>query len=568
MLIPLIKNISVFLCAFLIFFNFPATCYEDKESLLKRYQLSKQIFKFSNNTIKLTVSQNEGISCQANDYIQNKQKLITIPKNLTLCPYYLFPFKFEIISYLLEIPMLKESLNSDQKVSVYVLTYYLLYYMYADKEKIKNYLTEKKFMHYINLDEIDESLKDYFPKQIPGSVLLQEEHILLLKSIGYPIRTIDDIKLIFNSIKFKIQNSEHMELLMPWISNFDTFKWAYSMVMSRSFTVRFENYLLLEGVDLKNPKNAKNAKFFNSNPNFKKNYEINKHIAPTGTACFIPFVDLLNHYQPQITNLKEKRDIFIEAEEGKYVYRASYDYSPGQELLHTYNHDPTNYVLFTHYGFVISNNIFNFYTTKVIDNTFLSHSQIKLCRELKCVDPKLILDYQKQIPIERHYQVRVDQINESLINYARVVHLELDNTYDEGSILKMFLNNGKFSSNNELKAWVYYFKSIFNVDIKIRGLLQTSIIKCQKMRNKLRHIEKYWVEKNLNINHNININTENIFNDNTKTTEYNRIKIYENIYLVDISYRKLVIKHLLASINQVILNSYGDLENIKKKYFI
>lgn len=565
MLIPLNKKISVFLFAILILFLYSTNCYEDKESLLKRYKLSKKISKFSNNTIKLTVSQSNGISCQANDYIQNLQKLITIPKNLTLCAYYLFPFKYEIISYLFEIPMLKESLNSDQKLSVYLLSYYLLYYMYADKEKIRNYLNEKKLMHYKNFDEIDESLKDYFPKQIPGSVLLHDENILLLNSIGYPI--IDELKLVFNSINLKIQNSEHKEYLMPWTSNLDHFKWAFSMVMSRSFTIKLEKYLLLEGVDLKNPNNPKNAKFFKSNPIFKKNYEVNKNIAPTGTGCLIPFVDLLNHYQPQFTNLKDQRDIIIEVEEGNYVYHASHDYSPGQELLHTYNHDPTNYVLFTHYGFVISYNIFNFYTTKIKDNTFLSDSQIKLCRELKCLDPKLSLENQKQNPIERHYQIRVDQINESLINYARVVHLELGNFHENSSYLKMFINNGKFSSENEVKAWVYYFKSIFKLDTKISDLLGKSIKECQKTRNKLRNIEKYWLEKNLFIKHNLNSIGENVYID-TKTTESNRLKNYENIYLVDISYRKIVIKHLLGSINQGILNIHSDLENIKKQYFI
>jgi hypothetical protein len=531
----LFKKVSIFLFSLFMLLNL-TNCYEDKESLLKRFNISNQISKFSNNTIKLSVSQSEGISCLANDFIEFRKKLITVPKNYTLCSFYLFPFKYEILSYMLELPGLKETTKSNQKVSIFLLSYYLLYYLHAPKEEIKNYIKQKKLSQYYNCDDIDDILREYFPKEIPGSGLLSNEHNDLLRSLGYPVPYEDQLEKVFTYINKKIISSEHKDIILPWTNNFRHFKWAYTMIVSRSFTQKTESYLKLEGLD-------GNKKLDSST---KKNYDVNKFISPPniGAPCLIPFVDLINHYQPQYTDLREKRALYVEAEKGNFVYFASHGYTPGQEISHTYHNDPTNIILFVHYGFVLPNNVFNTYKITVRDYTILSNSQFQLCRELKCVDAKL--KDPRHISSARYYDARVSSIDEGLINYGRVVHLE--NDFDKSSALKTFANKGEFSLENEIQAWTYYFKCFYNFDRKMSNLVERSIKECQKSRNKVRNIEDYWV------------------NEDTKTTEYNRIKTNENIYLLDVSYKKIVIRQMLGSLNQVILNTNRDLENMKIKY--
>jgi hypothetical protein len=286
----LLKKVLVFLFSLFLLLSF-SYCYEDKEFLQKRFDISKQISKYSNNTIKLRVSQSEGISCLANEFIEDNQKLITVPKKFTLCSYYLFPFKYEILSYMLELPGLKDTIKSNQKVSMFLLSYYLLYSLNAPKEKIKNYIKEKKLAKYYNCDEVDDILKDYFPKEIPGSAQLSKEHYDLFRSLGYPVPQDDQLERVFTHIKNKILSSEHKDVIITWTDNLRQFKWAYTMIASRCITLSLQSHLILDGIDLSK----------NLHPSTKKNYEVNKFISPpnVGAPCLIAFVDLLNHYQPK-----------------------------------------------------------------------------------------------------------------------------------------------------------------------------------------------------------------------------------------------------------------------------
>jgi len=74
--------------------------FEDKESLSKRLKFYNDVRKYSNNTIIMKYSSEQGLYTEANDYIEVGQPYFKIARKLTLCAYYLFPFKFEIISFL------------------------------------------------------------------------------------------------------------------------------------------------------------------------------------------------------------------------------------------------------------------------------------------------------------------------------------------------------------------------------------------------------------------------------------------------------------------------------------
>ncbi len=99
--------------------------------------------------------------------------------------------------------------------------------MYADKTKIKEYIKEKKLAQYYDIDNLDENfIKDYLPKEILGSEMILDEHKIELRKLGQPVEMIDELQIVFNHVNKKFRNSEHKEVVLPWISNLRQIKWA------------------------------------------------------------------------------------------------------------------------------------------------------------------------------------------------------------------------------------------------------------------------------------------------------------------------------------------------------
>lgn len=531
------KNVYLFyFCLFLIITL--SKCFEDKKSLIERYNLSKQISKYSNNKIKISASQTQGISCFANDFIKHQQILISIPKNLTLCPYYLFPFKYELISYILETPGIKDMLKSKRKLSFYLLSYYLLFQLFAPKEKIKKYIIEKNMTQYYNCEEIDDILKDYFPKDISGYLNLSDEHFKLINSLGYEFPVNDEMEIVFKYVYSKFYNSDNNSVVIPWVGNINHFRWAYSIILTRSIHIELNMYLILNDIDF-----TKNV-----HASIKKNYNVNNKFFSRGSICLIAFIDLINHNQPQETNTGLiTRDILINTEKGYFINGASSDYNPGEEIQFTYIEEVNNLKLFRNYGFVLPNNNFNIIVVSINDNNMFSMSQINLCREINCYDLKI--QNPENISTTKIYEARLSRLEDKILNYARVKYL--DPAFDINSVVKKLNINGKISTENEIKSLEFYFILFNSIMGDVNAKLENSIKKCQKYRVMLRNIENYWLY---------------LQNEDSKIIEHNRIKGFANIYLLDVSYKKIIIKHRLGSIDRLILNIKSDLDNIKSKF--
>ncbi len=48
--------------------------------------------------------------------------------------------------------------------------------------------------------------------------------------------------------------------------------------------------------------------------------------------------------------------------------------------------------------------------------------------------------------------------------------------------------------------------------------------------------------------------------------EKNKIKLFEDIYTMDLSYKIIIQRHLKGSLNNLIANTHKDLKDIKSKY--
>jgi hypothetical protein len=157
----------------------------------------KLISKYSDNKIKVGVTPNKDLACISNDYLDYSENILNVPKELSLCPYYLFPFKYEIIEFLKAVDDLKDTIGKDQKFSLYILTYYLLYFMYAPKKSIDNYILQNKLEKYYNCDIIDDNLKDAFPNLVLNSATLEARHYEKMKKMGYNLDVRSELATIF-----------------------------------------------------------------------------------------------------------------------------------------------------------------------------------------------------------------------------------------------------------------------------------------------------------------------------------------------------------------------------------
>lgn len=518
------------------------TAYEDKESIRKRVSFYKQIENYSNDLISATVDKEKGLYCKAKTFVSNNQKTLEVPMNQAICPHFLFPFKFEIVEMLNNIKNLTNTVGKEQKLSVFVLVYNILYQLYANKKFVKDYIKEKELVQYENLkiQEIN-NIEDSFPKIILRKSTLEYDHYRLLSMKKLANEAPDELVFIYKSVLYQVTQNDHMEAIFHWISSFDNFKHAYGIVMSRAMTLRLNEYYVL--LDLKNNQ-------FKYNEIERKNLDINQYMCKNvGCPCIILFIDLCNHYQPQFTDLRDKRPIVLDTIVGYFQNSATKNYDMGEEINFTYTNDPNNKVLFMNYGFTIPNNIFNLYKLQVMDEVTLNQFQLKLCGELHCFDNASASDT-SVIPSIRQYTFKYNSFNENLINYAKVKSLKNKDLEKSSysSLLKSIKSNAIISDNHEIASWVYYLQILRGDFISSsKASLKDSIKNGQIYRDKRRALEKEWRDEEY------------------QRKSWRDLRHYDLIYDMDISYKRIVLVNILHSENKLIKTIHSDIIGNMKK---
>ena len=84
-----------------------------------------------------------------------------------------------------------------------------MFYYFAQKIK-EDYPFAEFSPELLCLDE--NFLKQYFPKEIPGSEMILEEHKIELRKLGWPVPIRDELQTVFNHVNNKFRNSEHSEV--------------------------------------------------------------------------------------------------------------------------------------------------------------------------------------------------------------------------------------------------------------------------------------------------------------------------------------------------------------------
>lgn len=510
--------------------------YETKQEIEKRSRFYKQISNYSNGKLEAAYDPKSGFYCKAVDYITRGTPLLKIPKEYAMCPHFNFPFKFEITEWIMNCKGLKETLGLEQKVSVYVLVFQILYHLYANKPSVNQYIEENNLERYKNLNDSIEGLEDTFPKVVLGKSTLEPSHFVYLNKKGLINETGQELELVFVDVLKQINASPHVIAMYHWTQSFNKFKFAYGIVMSRSMTLRLTEYFKLIDYKEKSPKYQ---------PHEVDNIKINQKICETvGCPCIILFIDLCNHYQPKFRDMRDRSAIILDTDKGYFINTTPKTYDIGDEVSFTYSNDSTSLAIFMHYGFTIKDNVLNFLRFKIKDTYTLPLPNFNLCKELGCVEVSAKDPY--SVPSERYYSFYLNQINDQLLNLSKVRFLSEAEAKDSKTI-KNIRNKLPISFKNEIASWIYYLNKL-RADIeRIKPSYLESIKETQHFRNELNLVEKKWKS------------------DEEYRLNWLKIKQYEQIAELDISYKRIGINNLIGVKKQIIKVLHEDILNIKAK---
>ncbi len=518
----------------------PTLSYETKASHDRRFNFFNKVSELSNNTLYVSNNTVGGLGLRTSIFTSPKQLAFKVPRNMTMSPYNNFPFKFEFIDFLLEIPDLQNTLGREQQVSVFVLTYYLMYYLYAPKDKIRQYIIDNKIEEYYNLPEVSEEMKDAYPEIVTNAVSMEDEHYKELNHLGYNLDRRNFLNGVFSHINYKFYKNKHSIMVVPWISKIESFLHCYGLVMSRSMTLRLSEYYVIS--DYKERRKTMGKWEIH---NEEKNKMIGQN---TGVPAMISFIDLTNHYQPKYLNNKDRRFIYIDAEKGYIVHKFSQYSKPGDELLYSYSSDPSNANLYNNYGIVIKDNFFNIMSIKVVDKTAdtFTASQIGLCKEMNCLyDPNTV--EAEKMHKEFRVNTRSMEICKFLINYARVKYLKGD--FIKKLIMKKLITGNPISFDNEMNAWLFYMRMYMINMVSDNLPINRSIENLQLFRKKVKQLEENWDDKNVDM-----------------MDEWKNAAFHLKNFEFDISFKKILLTHLNVSLDKIITTVKTDLDDIKRKY--
>jgi hypothetical protein len=520
----------------------------------KRIKFASKLKKISNNKMTFSYNKISGIYCLANDFIKKGSYLYDIPKSLTINPYYLFPYKFEIMDILLKLNTIQNSLEKDQKLATYLLVFQYLIYRYPAKISLKKSIEINKFFDYYNYFEPDNSIFDSYPNFVSSLYNSDEENIYILKQMKISHYQINELKEIYDYCFFEISKEQKLMELIFIIKDFKTFKEAYALIMSRSMTIALKDYLILEGLDKSN-KNTTSASVSYSNSDsdsipisIKKNNQRNLVIGRNGSPALISFIELCNHGQPKFFNEKNKNKeinnnnnrnfIHISIKKGSYVHKSSNFYRPGEEIVFNYLHNPTSFYLSLNYGFILKKNIFDIYLIKIKDFALINKNQENLCK---------ILDCSSSVNLSNN------GLNENLLNYGRIKFFR-KNILDEEILNK--LNKDKiffFSNENEIASYIHYF-NILKFELMIE---HKNIMECFSGGTGVKLALKIIEE-----NHNLKKEKLKL----KILNKWKKLKLKETIYDLAFLSKNILIINTEKILNNIIKINSQEIINIKENY--
>lgn len=534
------KSLSTisFIVLFCILFTLinPILSFDTPVNMEERFRHASKLQKVSNNKIRYGYDQQMGIYCVANDFIKAKEFLYDVPKSMSISPLYIFPFKFEILDILKEIPIIQQSIGRDQTLASYMLLFQVLIYRYAPLNSLKRYIRDHDFSDYYDFFEPDEEMYESFPKFVPSLYNYGEEDVNLLIKTKLGYTKLKELGIVYEHVNSKLIEKFWAVDLIHAFSDLKVFQETYALVISRTMTINMNEFYLIEGYTENTP---------GLTPLQKKNIQINKEQAKNGIPTVISYIDICNHSQPKSFPGRNKNIISITAKKGFFSHFSSSDFKPGEEYVFNYTFNPQTLALSLNYGFTLKKNIFDLTEVTVKDNYTFSMDQINLCREIGCFPTDIRTP--GQITKERKETISYNQLNENLLNYGRVRALK--GKIDNKKLYKKLMQDKFFSKSNELSSYIFYFNQIKDELKSEQNILLEVIHEGSVFKQKLKNVENLYSDED----------PESIINWK-KTTVRNLI--YETAFHL----KYMLVVHSNKILEKIIQKNNDGIQNIKAKY--
>lgn len=510
---------------------------ETKESLERRIKFHSKLRQISNNKMSYGYSEEMGFFCKANDYIPEFQHLFDVPKNMAITPYDIFPFKFEIMEMLANIPEVKETIDKDQTLYSYLFTMQILLYKYAPRITMDKLIRELEYKDYYEYPRPSEEIWDAHPDLVSSIYNYGEEdtHILIRLKLGFS--TIRSMGIIFETLARSIQKTPWGHLIFHQLSDFRTFQSIYALIQSRTMTLHFDDYLKLEGITENDPKLT---------PVQKRNIIMTrKYGIRTGYPTIVSYVDICNHRSTEYINQKNKNFIRLGTKKGHYVHLSGSNWKPGDEIVFNYSPAGTSPHFAASYGFVTKKNIHDINEINIKDNYNFSMEQINLCREIGCF--KFDVKIPSHIHKERKEIINYNTLSESLLNYGRVRLLR--GKIDINKYHKKYIKDKSFSNSNEIGSLLFYFNAL-KEDLKAE---QANVNECILQGSYQKKIAKKW-ESRLESG------------DPAIPTLLKRAKQKSLIYDLGFVYKAVYILQTNVVLDKILERTSYSIDNLKEKY--
>jgi len=411
--------------------------------------------KFTNN-LKLNYTLDKGYQCIVKKNIYYEEDVFIIPKNLSYSCFDEFPLKSKLYETIINNEIVSRYLNMTSNL---LLTTRLLFDIKANITDVfilmKRYDKKEESYNFENFKEYLKSRGDFynsFLNTIPlanilGQTSWSDDDIKDYKFTGFLPVIKNQIIRIFHSLSEDFKKDKiFKEFTNSWFksSNLNYFLSIYGYVISRSFKINLNEFKLEKS---------------DSN-------EINKKINKIGASIIIPFIELCNHYQPQVQKdskgqLKSLKILF---DTDKINIKSLSQYDLQDEFSFSYSNLLTNDFFLLNYGFIIKNNMFQEFVFR-FDIEDQGHKFYKKLLDKNFNIDRIIVD-DKKLSIQ--FPLLFNELSSELIEFIEAYievsdHLNNDNgkySHPKSKTLLKLKNSISVMLLNLLKKYQLYYITV------------------------------------------------------------------------------------------------------------
>jgi hypothetical protein len=233
---------------------------------------------------------------------------------------------------------------------------------------------------------------------------------------------------------------------MPWIDDYELFKYFSAIVETRQFKLQLEDWAELNTFHLlKKPKGLEHVKLLEE---LNKDFEL---------PCLVGFFDICSHkpHKPNLPSEAIEYNFMIQG--GKIHVAVDSGYKSNEEYAYTYITKAPNHKLIFNYGFYLDNNPFSYFDLAIVlTKQNFQAEKYKACRELRCLEDTDLKSFYKSDLEEINLNVKVypNKINNEMLNFIRLY------IYD----------NEKFSKDMNVIIYRLHWKELISYENELKSL--------------------------------------------------------------------------------------------------